>query len=69
MVVDRYGEDPLGLLLADDISVEELVDLAWLWKLGEADLFGVCQLLFDDLIAELDAFVADVDTGTRDELA
>jgi len=32
VVVDRYGERALGFLLADDVLVEDVVDLA---RLGE----------------------------------
>ena len=31
-------------------------------------LGGFAELLFDDLVAEIDALVADVDTWSRDEL-
>ena len=54
--------------LADDVLVEELVDLVWLGKLGEAHLLGAGQLLFDDLVAQLDALIADVDAGAGDQL-
>ena len=49
-------------------AVEEVVDLVRLGQLGEADLFGLGELLFDDLVAELDALVADVHAGTGDQL-
>jgi hypothetical protein len=62
VVVDGDGEDLLGVLLADDVVVQELVDLTGLGQLVEADLGGLRQLLLDDLVAQIDAFVADVDT-------
>jgi len=68
VVVDRYGERALGLLLADDVLVEDVVDLP---RLGEAlDVEGRWsrQLLVDDLVTEIDALVADVDAGAGDEL-
>jgi hypothetical protein len=68
VVVDGDGEDLLGVLLADDVVVQELVDLTGLGQLVEADLGGLRQLLLDDLVAQIDAFVADVDTWTRDQL-
>ncbi len=68
VVVDRDREDLLRLLLADDVVVQVLVDLARLRELVEADLGALRELFFDDLVAEIDALVADVDTRTRDEL-
>src|ERR671920_479070 len=46
VVVDRDRERTLGLVLADDVLLEEVVDL----------------------LAEVDALVADVDPGASDEL-
>ncbi len=69
VVVNGYGENPLGLVLPDNVTIEELEDLVGLGQLGEAHLFGVGKLLLDDLIAQLDAFVTDVDTWTGDEFA
>jgi hypothetical protein len=37
-------------------------------KLFPLHLAGLGQLLFDDLVAEVDALVADVDPGARYEL-
>jgi hypothetical protein len=68
MVVDRDGEGLLGLVLPDDIAVEELVDLAGFGQLVKAELAGFGQLLFDDLVAEVDALVADVDARSSDQL-
>ncbi len=68
VVVDRHRQNALGLLLSDHVVVEEGVDLLRGRQLGEVDLFGGGELLFDDLIAEVDALVADVDPGSGDEL-
>ena len=68
VVVDRDGERLLGLVLADHIGVEELADLHRLGQLFPADLLLARELLFDDLVTEVDALVADVDTGTGDQL-
>src|SRR5205807_7525233 len=48
--------------------VEELVDLAGLRELLELKLGGLGELLLDDLVAEIDALVADVHAGAGDEL-
>ena len=68
VVVDRDREDLLGLLLADDVVVQEVEDLPGLGQLVEADLGRLGELLFDDVVAELDALVADVDAWTGDQL-
>ena len=68
VVVDRDGEDLLRLLLADHVVVEVLVDLTRLRELVELHLGALRELFLDDLVAEVDALVADVDAGTGDEL-
>ena len=37
-------------------------------EIVEVELRGSRELLVDDLVAEIDALVADVDAGTRDQL-
>ena len=56
------------MLLADDVVAQELEDLTRLGQLVEAQLGGLGELLLDDLVAEVDALVADVDPGPGDEL-
>ena len=68
MVVDRYRQDLLRLFLADDVVVEELVDLFGLGELFELQFGGFVELLLDDIVAEIDAFVTDVDARSGDEL-
>jgi len=68
VVVDRDRQDLLRLLLTDDVVVQVLVDLTGLGKLVELHLGALRELLLDDLVAEIDALVADVDAGARDEL-
>ena len=43
------------------------MDLGGLGQLVELDLTGLGQLLLDDLVAEIDALVADVDAGAGDQ--
>ena len=43
------------------------MDLGGLGQLVELDLTGLGELLLDDLVAEIDALVADVDAGAGDE--
>ena len=66
VVVDRHGERLLGDVLADHVVLEELEDLARLGQLVETG--GLCELLLDDLVAQVDALVTDVDTRTGDQL-
>src|SRR3954454_352963 len=68
VVVDRDRQRLLGVVLADDVAVEELVDLLGLRQLVELDVRALRQLFLDDLVAEVDALVADVDPGACDEL-
>src|SRR6266542_2385182 len=73
VVVDRDRKDLLGALLAHHVLVEELVDAlrrrhARCRELGL--LLRLLRLFLDDLAAELDALVADVDAaGTGDQAA
>ena len=69
VVVDGDREDLLGALLADHIVVEDALDLDRLGELVALALGTGLELLADDVVAELDALVADEHGGTRDELA
>ena len=69
VVVDGDGEALLGLELADHVLVEEAVDLDRLGKAHPAFLFLAFPLLGDDVQADVDALVADVDGRAGDELA
>jgi hypothetical protein len=68
VVVDRDGEGALRAVLADDVLVQDVVDLTRLRQVLELERRGSGELLVDDLVAEVDALVADVDTGTGNEL-
>jgi hypothetical protein len=68
MVVDRDRKRPLCLILTDNVGVQELADLARLGQLIETELGRFGQFLFDDLVAEVDALVADVHAGASDQL-
>src|SRR3954451_17395267 len=68
MVVDRHRERALRFLLADDVLVEHVVDLARLRQVLEVERRRRRQLLVDDLVAEIDALVADVDARAGDQL-
>jgi hypothetical protein len=68
VVVDRDGELLLRLLLADDVLVEELLDLARLRQLRLGLGLVEDPVLRDDVEADVDALVADVDRRPRDQL-
>jgi hypothetical protein len=68
VVVDGDGEGPLGGFLADHILVEHVADLARLRQVLQLEDRRRGQLLVDDLVAEIDALVADVDARARDQL-
>jgi len=68
VVVHRDRERALRLLLRDDVVVQDGVDVERLRKVVEIELGGSRELLVDDLVAEIDALVADVDARSSDEL-
>ena len=69
MVVDGHREDLLGRLLADHVLVEDGLDLVGLRELVAAALGALVELLADDVVAELDALVADEHGRAGNELA
>ena len=68
VVVDRDRERALRLFLRDDVVVEDGVDVLRARQVLEVERGGSRQLLVDDLVAEIDALVADVDPRSSDQL-
>jgi hypothetical protein len=68
VVVDRDGKGALGALLADHVLVEDAVNLPGLGEVLELERRRGGELLVDDLVAEIDALIADVDAGPGDQL-
>src|SRR5690606_27474927 len=67
MVVDRDGEPALRVVLPDHVLIQRFLDLPWA---GEWRRSAGRFLLFffrEDLVAQRDALVADVDGRSRDE--
>ena len=68
VVVDGDGERALGLVLTHDVVVEHAVDLPRLGEVLDVEARRCGELLVDDLVAEIDALVADVDARPGDQL-
>jgi hypothetical protein len=68
VVVDGDGEGPLGAFLADHVLVQDVVDLDRLRQVLQLEGGSGRELLIDDLVAEVDALIADVDAGPGDQL-
>src|SRR5947207_98723 len=71
MIVNRDRERLFGDVLADNILVERSPDVG---RLGHADVRRLpprvlVQLLIEDTFADVYAAIANVDTGTGDELS
>jgi hypothetical protein len=70
MVVDRDRELLLRLFLADDVLVEELLDLLRHGERGPGTAARLEPVVVrDDVVADLDTLVADEDRRARNELA
>ena len=71
MVVYRYRQDLLCLLLADHVFIEDGADLVRRGQVGLGRLAPLirCAFLADDVIAQLDALVADEYRRTGNQLA
>jgi hypothetical protein len=70
MVMDRHGQNLFGPLLADDILIQDPLDLN---RFGNARRRGqgflVIPFFRDDVVAKVDAFVTNIDRRSRNELA
>jgi hypothetical protein len=69
VVVDRDRQHFFGSLLADDVLVENGFDFMRLRQLVPAALRSLVELLANDVVAKLDALVADEDGRSGNELA
>ena len=68
MVVDRHGELLLGLLLSDDVLVEEAEDLVGRREGGAGRAALALLVVGDDVVADVHALVADEDGRSGDQL-
>ena len=69
MIVHRNREHLLGVVLSDDIVVEDLEDFRGRGNAVARLQEGGLVLLPDNLHAQLDAFIADEHGRARNELA
>src|SRR5215467_13266622 len=71
MIINSNGQALFGAVLADDVLIEDVIDFFGLRDVAEPQALVdvLVELLFDDLVAELDALVADVHAGAGNELA
>ncbi len=70
VVVDGHGQHALGRRLPNDVLVEESLDFSRSGQLGtNRRARGGLRLFADDVVAQVDAFIADEYRRTRDQLA
>src|SRR5690606_3457345 len=69
VVVHRHRQRLLRPLLADHVLVEDLEDLLGLGQRAAGALRLLLELLADDVVAQLHAFIADEHARARDQLA
>ena len=74
MIVHRNGEDFFGLLLSDDVFIQEVLDLLGFQKVnvGTRSLFHffIFQFFLQDVCADVYALITDIYPGrSRDQLA
>ena len=53
--------------MADDVLVENILDILWLWDIAKLKFDVLAQFFFYDLVAQLDTLVADIHPGAGDE--
>ncbi|MCY1183414.1 hypothetical protein D9M73_240330 [compost metagenome] len=70
MVVDRYRQNFLSAFLTNDVLVQDAADFFRRRQFMRA-AFGLCflHLLADDVVAQVDALVADKDRGAGNQFA
>ena len=69
VVIHSDRQNPFGVLLANHILVKGIFNFVRLWNLGNFTIgLGALILLGDDVVAQLNALIADVNRGPGDEL-
>ncbi len=68
VVVHGHCERPLGGFLPDHVFLQEIKDLAGLGQFETAQIGDFREFFFNDLVAEFNALIADVDAGPGNKL-
>ncbi len=69
VVVNSHGKRLLGILLSDNILIQNRPNILWLRNILQLNFHIFAELFLNDLIAELYTFIADVDAGTCNEFS
>src|SRR4029078_3057528 len=69
VIMDRHGENFFGPFLSDDILIEAMLDLGGFLEFGRNFFLCLFPVFGDDVVAQIDTFVANVDRGSGDEFA
>jgi hypothetical protein len=67
MLIDRDRQSLLSIFLADHVLIQKCFDLSGLWKRWTSSYGLGLLVISDDLITNVDALIADVDSRTCDE--
>jgi hypothetical protein len=67
MLVDSYGKTFFGFILSNDILIQETLNFTRLGQRGTSSYGFGLLIIGDDLIADIDAFIANVNSGTGNQ--
>ena len=69
MIMHRHRQDLFGALLADYVLIKNPFNFRGFWHIGRgANILIVVTFFSDDIVAEIDAFITDVNGWTGDQL-
>jgi hypothetical protein len=68
MVVDSNRENLFGSVLPNDKLIEERRNFTRRWKFIEDEFRAITKFVCNDVVAEVNALVANIDTWPSDEL-
>jgi hypothetical protein len=69
VIMNRHRQDLLGALLADYVLIKNSFNFRGFWHIGGgANILIVVAFFSDDIVAEIDAFITDVNGWTGDQL-
>jgi hypothetical protein len=68
VVVYGNGEDSLGTILPHHVLIKVVFDFGRFLQLRRYFFLSLFPILRNDVVAEVDTFIANVDGGTGDEL-